>query len=264
MTRASATTQGAPAARPASRACSATARAGPGSWSASSARARVARAAERSSLGGSAGSAVDRGRARRPRPPRPRPGRAGSTASRSLARLRSTGSESAAQVAEQAAQLVRGPAQVAGVGRGQGRPQGQVAALDAAELLRLADPLPQRQGQVVVPVRLGRRGQPLGLLAGLHRRGERAGDVVAGQAVVGQLGRGAGHLGQAPLVGQQLGQQPVQPGPLPRQQVGVDGLAQQRVPERQAVAAVGDQQPLGDGLADGILVLRGRPARRPA
>ena len=58
----------------------------------------------------------------------------------------------------------------------------QVAALKASaspvlagQLLRLADPLPQRQRGVVVPVRLGRGGQPLGLPArpGPRRRTRR-------------------------------------------------------------------------------------------
>ena len=145
-----------------------------------------------------------------------------------------------AQVAQQPAQLVHGPADVAGVGGRHRRAQREIAPLDAAQADRVSDALPQRQGQVIVPVRLGRRGQPLGLPAGLDRGGEGGRDVVASQRVVGKLGGGARDLLQPAFVGQQLSQRAVQPGALAGQQVGVDGLAQQSVPEGQAAVAVRD------------------------
>jgi len=130
----------------------------------------------------------------------------------------------------------------------------------AGRLLRLVDPLPQGQGLVVVAVRLGRRAEPLGFLSGPDRRGERTGDVVAGQAVLGQLGRGS-RPGQPLLLGQQCAHRAVQPGPLARQQVPVDGLAQQGVPEDVALRAVGHEQLMRDGLPYGGLVLGRRQAR---
>ncbi len=41
-----------------------------------------------------------------------------------------------------------------------------MVAVLASQPLRLADALPQRERGVVVPVRLGRGGEPLGLLPG--------------------------------------------------------------------------------------------------
>ncbi len=90
-------------------------------------------------------------------------------------------------------------------------------------------------------MRLGRGGQPLGFPRRQDRRGERAGDVVAGEAVLGELGGGSGHLGKPPLVAEQGGEAGMQPGPLAGQQVGIDGLAEQRVPERVSAAAIGHQ-----------------------
>ena len=65
---------------------------------------------------------------------------------------------------------------------------------------------------------------------------------------MGELGRRAWHAGQ------QRGEPRVQPGPLPGQQVVVDRLAQQRVPEGVAVRAVGDEQLVRDRLAHRLVV----------
>ena len=65
---------------------------------------------------------------------------------------------------------------------------------------------------------------------------------------MGELGRRARHAGQ------QRGEPRVQPGPLPWQQVVVDRLAQQRVPEGVAVRAVGDEQLVRDRLAHRLVV----------
>ena len=70
---------------------------------------------------------------------------------------------------------------------------------------------------------------------------------------MGQLRRGPGDR-QAYRVGQQFGQRRMHPGPLPGQQVGVGGLAQQRVAERIALVAVGDQQLAGDRLPYRLVV----------
>jgi hypothetical protein len=104
-----------------------------------------------------------------------------------------------------------------------------------------------------VAVRLGGGAEPLGLHTGPHGRGERARDIVTGQVVMGQLRRGAWVGGQPVLVGQQPGQHAMQPGTLAGQQVGVDGLTEQRVPERIAVRTVRDQQLLGDRLTHCVL-----------
>jgi hypothetical protein len=99
-----------------------------------------------------------------------------------------------------------------------------------------------------VAVRLGGGAEALRLVAGPERGGERAGDVVARHAVVRELGGGPGHAGQ------QARQPGVQPGPLPRHQVAVHRLAQERVPEPVAVGPVGRQQLVARRLAQRRLV----------
>ncbi len=143
------------------------------------------------------------------------------------------------------------------VGRGQ---QAQLAAGHARRLLRLGHPLPQGERLVVVAVRLGRGAQLLGILPGPDGRGERAGNVMAGQAVLGQFRRGARHR-EPLLVGEQRAHRGVQPGPLPGQQVRVDGFAEQGVPEDIAFGAVGHEQLVGDRLPHRSLVFGGRQAR---
>ncbi len=168
------------------------------------------------------------------------------------------------QVPAQPAQLVHRTRDVAAGSGVVGGVESQPAAVKPSPLLRLFHPVPERERLVEMPVRLGRGGQPLGLLACPHRRGESAGNVVTGQVVVGQLGRRAWYGGQPCLVGQELGQPCVQPGPLAGQQVGVDRLADQRMPERVPFVAVGDQELVRDRLPDALLVLRRRqPGRLP-
>ena len=75
-----------------------------------------------------------------------------------------------------------------------------------------------------------------GLAACSHRGVERGVEVHRRAGVPGQLGGGAGRGAG----GEGGGVGAVQPDPLPGQQVVVDGLAEQRVPER-VVAAVGDE-----------------------
>ncbi len=63
------------------------------------------------------------------------------------------------------------------------------------------------------------------------------------------------HRGKSPLVGKQFGQPRVQPGPLAGEQVSVDGLTKQRVPECVPCRAIGDKQLVRDRLADSLFVL---------
>jgi hypothetical protein len=87
---------------------------------------------------------------------------------------------------------------------------------------------------------------------------------VAGQVVLGQLGGGA-RVGRQPLlIGEQPGQHAMQPGALTGQQVRVDRLPQQRVPERVPVRAVRDQQLLRDHLPYRVLVTGERQPGRGA
>jgi hypothetical protein len=111
-----------------------------------------------------------------------------------------------------------------------------------------------------VAVRVGGRGEPLRLPARPDGRAEGPRDVVARQVVVSQLGGGSwnGQLG----AGQQRRQRGVQPGPFAGQEVGVNGFAQQGVPERIAVRAVRDEKLLGDGFPDRLLIPGVRQAAR--
>ena len=86
---------------------------------------------------------------------------------------------------------------------------------------------------------------------------------MAGQAVLGEFGGRSRHR-EPLLVGKQRAHRGVQPGPLPGQQVRVDGLAQQGVPEDVAFRAVGHEQLVRDRLPDRGLVFVGRQARRGA
>jgi hypothetical protein len=112
--------------------------------------------------------------------------------------------------------------------------------------------VPQLQRLLQVAQRLDRRVH-LGGGGGPDGGGQRAGQVVALQRVVGQLGRRPRDVAVA------LGEEPrvrgVQPHPLAGQQVAVHGLLQQRVPERVALAVLGDQHVVGDRLAERLLHL---------
>ena len=131
-----------------------------------------------------------------------------------------------------------------------------------ASPLRLAHPIPQRQRLVVVPVCLRRSGKPLSFLASLHGRRERPWDVVAFQAVVGKLGgRPWQRAVPPPLLAEQGGERGVQPGTFTGQEIRVHGLAQQRMPERVAFRAVGNEKLLRDRLPDRVLVGGGRHAQ---
>ena len=145
-------------------------------------------------------------------------------------------------------QQVHRPGHVArGASRG-GRGQAEPAAAHPGDHGRVVHPVPQRQRLVVVAVRLGRGAEPACLVPRADRRGERPRHVVAGQAVVRQLGGGPRHV-------RQQGREPaVEPGPLARQQVVVDRLAQQRVAEGVAVGGVRHQQLVGHRVPDRVVV----------
>jgi hypothetical protein len=98
---------------------------------------------------------------------------------------------------------------------------------------------------------LGGRGTVLGLPRRPHRSGQRERQVVRGHRVVGELGRRA----LLPVLGEVLGVAGVQPAALAGQQLGVDRLAQQRVPEDVGIARVGHQHVVGDGIAQGLVEL---------
>ncbi len=147
--------------------------------------------------------------------------------------------------------------QVAGV-RGGGRgAQRERHGVGAGGPCGGVDRRPQVQGRLQVPQLLGGRPDALGVVGGLQGRGERLGQVVALAVVVGALG---GTVRPAVRTAQQPGERAVQPGPLAGQQVGVDRLAGEGVPEGVGVAVVGDEQLPSQGLAQRRLqLLLGQP-----
>ncbi len=142
---------------------------------------------------------------------------------------------------------------VAAVGGHDRAAEGQPGPALPGQPFGVVDPLPQAQRPVVVAVGLGGRSDPLGHPPRLYGGPQRPGEVVAGEIVVGQLGRR----------GEQAGERGMEPGALARQQVGVDGLLQQRVAEGVAVA-LDPEQAARDDLAHRLLELGQRQPRHLA
>ncbi len=134
-----------------------------------------------------------------------------------------------------------------------GRPLQQRVQVQPGQAGRIRRVRPAPQRPLVVRVGLGRRERRARRLTGTHGRHERLGHLARRVPVVGQLGR------RGPA-----GQQPRDPGvglpALAGQQVGVDRLADQRVPERVGVLAGRDQLSVVDEVSHrGIDV---RPGKR--
>lgn len=98
---------------------------------------------------------------------------------------------------------------------------------------------PQVEGRFEVPLLLGGRTDPLGVVRGLQGGGQCLGEVVALPVVVGALG---GVLGGPAAPGEQPRERAVQPRPLPGEQIGVDGLTCEGVPERVRVVVPGHEK----------------------
>ncbi|CAM5724493.1 hypothetical protein SVIOM74S_00696 [Streptomyces violarus] len=112
-----------------------------------------------------------------------------------------------------------------------------------------------------MPLLLGRRAHPLGVVGGFQGGGQRLGEVVALPVVVGTLGSA---LRGPALPGEQPGERAVQPRPLPGEQIRVDGLTGEGVPEGVRVVAPGDEQLPSHRLAQRRLqLLLGKPDRLP-
>ena len=110
--------------------------------------------------------------------------------------------------------------------------------------------------------RLRRGPQPLGLVRGGDPRDEGPGQVVAAAGVVGELGGGGGRAPGGEGTGDGPGVGGVPPDALAGEEVLVDRLVEQGVPERVAVLAVGVEDPQGDGGAQPLLeVVVGDPGR---
>ena len=127
----------------------------------------------------------------------------------------------------------------------------QVDPVGAGDGGRVGHPLPQpeRAAQVAERLRWGEDGRRL--LGRAYRGGQGAGQVVASQAMVGELGRGAFRLG-----GKQAGVGGMEPHLLAWQQVAIDRLLQQRVAERIGPGgAVGHQDAGADRLPQALLQL---------
>ena len=138
-----------------------------------------------------------------------------------------------------------------GQGDGADRVAGQVGRLggvlqhrdtiEAQSGFGIGDLVPQRERGLEVPLRVGESVGGLGPQARLHRGRQRAGRVVGPAPVVREQRRLGGPVGSGELraLGEHAGEGGVQLGPLARQQLCVQRLLGQRVPE-------------GVGLGDGV------------
>jgi hypothetical protein len=131
-----------------------------------------------------------------------------------------------------------GLAELAGVVGRLGRADQHLEPVDAGHGGGVGHPGPQLQGLGQVPEGLAGGEHRRGVVGRPDQRGQPAREVVAGQAVPGQLGRrGRGVVAVGVGLGQQAGVGGVKAGPLARQQVAVDRLLEQGVAE--PVALVG-------------------------
>ncbi len=136
-----------------------------------------------------------------------------------------------------------------------------LAEVEPGPLLGVGDALPDLDRALEVAQRLAVGEDALRGLTRLDRGGERARQVVGGVVVHGELGRDAAgrQLAEQPRVElERLGDRGVQRRPLARQQVVVDGLADERVAEGVRAVVAGDQHVAGHGLAGGGHQLVGR------
>ena len=143
-----------------------------------------------------------------------------------------------------------------------GRPDQHLDPVDAGHGGGVRHPAPQLQGLGEVAEGLAGGEHGGGVVGRPDQRRQPAGQVVAGQAVPGQLGRrGRGVVAEGSAVGQQPRVGGVQAGPLARQQVAVDGLLEQGVAEPVALGGgAGHQHLPGDGVAQPPLDLGLGPA----
>jgi hypothetical protein len=137
-----------------------------------------------------------------------------------------------------------------------GRPDQQLEPVDAGHGGGVGHPGPQLEGLGQVPEGLA-GGEHRGRVAGRpDQRGQPAREVVAGQAVPGQLGRQGVAVAVGGGLGEQAGVGGVEPGPLAREQVAVDGLLEQGVAEPVALGGrAGHQHLAGDGVTQAPLDL---------
>ncbi len=136
-----------------------------------------------------------------------------------------------------------------GLAGGQRRLAGPGGEVDHVEVLELVQPGVghQLERELVVPGRLVRAGDDHRLVARGDAGPGGGRDVVGCACVLGQLRRRTAD----PALLQRLGVGRVQPHPLTGQQVVVDRLGEQRVPERVALAAHGEQDVALDRGAQG-------------
>lgn len=118
--------------------------------------------------------------------------------------------------------------------RAQGGPQGL-----------LGDLVPQLDGPLQQAELLGEGVAAPGGPGGVRRARQRAGRIVRAVPVVGQPGRALVAADQRRIGLQGLGEAAVDPGPLARQQIVRDRLADQRVPEPVALAVLVGLQDVG-------------------
>jgi hypothetical protein len=134
-----------------------------------------------------------------------------------------------------------------------GRPGQQADPVKPTRLARLGHPPPQREGPLVVVVRLGKGPGPLGRQASPDPGRQGLRPLTGRVPVDGHLGRSHRRrgIGQLRPLGQRAGIGGMQPRPFAGHQVGLDDLTQQGVAQLVAVLArPGHQQLIGDRRAE--------------
>jgi hypothetical protein len=122
--------------------------------------------------------------------------------------------------------------------------------IQAESLFGVGQLIPQLERRLEVTLGVGEPVGRLGLQPRLHRGGQRTGRVVGPDPVVGEPGRHGEPVGldEVGTLAQHAGEGGVQPGPLARQQLGVQRFLGQRVSEGVGLGGgVGDEHLVGDG-----------------
>ena len=160
-------------------------------------------------------------------------------------RLQQPGPDQRIPVGRQVRQLIldqgHRPLRHPGGDRGRRRPHGDVDRIDGRVDPRIGDQL--QYGEIVVQglVRPAHRHR---LLGRSQPRRQRRLMIMGGAGMPGQIGRG-----RPRMIMQRADVRGVQSDPLARQQILIDGLGQQRMPERVRVGAITDQDEPLDRVA---------------
>jgi hypothetical protein len=137
-------------------------------------------------------------------------------------------------------------------GLGVGRPHEQRHAIDARQRLGIRHPVPQLERPFEQPRGLAVRVHELGGGRGAHRGGQRRLLIARRGEVMGDRGRDLRIPVLVEATLERLCERQVQRGPLAREQVVLDDLAQERMAELVGAVVLGDDDVRVDGLAQAV------------